>query len=163
MKKFILIRHAKSSWSESSLKDIDRPLNDRGIRDAPLMAQKLFDLLGKVDRIVSSPANRAMSTALVFANAFNVKEEDVDIKEALYHAFPEEVMKVIHGLDNELESVIIFGHNPTFTTLVDSFSKDYIDNMPTCGIAIMESKVENWKEVDSSNTELVSFLFPKML
>jgi len=163
LKKFTLIRHAKSSWSDASLKDFDRPLNDRGIRDAPRMAAKLLEMLGEVDLIVSSPANRAISTALVFAKAFGIKSEDIHLKDELYHAYPEEVMKVLHAIDDKHKSVFIFGHNPTFTTIADTFSKDYIDNVPTCGASIIASSADEWASINESNAKLVNFIYPKML
>ena len=163
MKKFTLIRHAKSSWSDASLKDFDRPLNGRGIRDAPRMADKMLELLGQVDLIVSSPANRAISTAMVFAKTFGINSDDIHLKESLYHAYPEEVMKVLHELDNKYNSVFIFGHNPTFTTIADTFSQEYINNVPTCGASVIASTAEEWAAINKSNAKLVDFIYPKML
>lgn len=163
MKKFILIRHAKSSWSDASLKDFDRPLNDRGIRDAPRMAAKLLELIEKVDLIISSPANRALSTALVFAKSFEINSDNIELKDELYHAYPNEVMQVLHEIDNSHQSVLIFGHNPTFTTIADTFSDKYIDNVPTCGVSIIESTASEWAAIDESNSKLKDFIYPKML
>ena len=135
MKIVYFVRHAKSSWEDMSLRDIDRPLNPRGKRDAPFMAKLLKGKGVKADAIISSPANRAFSTASVFAAELEVKKEDIRVKDQIYEAYTNDVLDVISNLEDDLETVLIFGHNPTFTSLANMFSKDYIPNVPTCGIA----------------------------
>lgn len=162
MKTLFLIRHAKSSWSDMSLDDFDRPLNKRGKRDAPIMAQWLKDTIGDLDAIISSPAKRAKTTAKHFAAMFDVK---VDYQKSLYHAGQEEILSSVYGANDGDGRVAIFGHNPGFTYFANSFTSDemYIDNVPTCGIVAIESSVSKWSDFDEQNSKLKFFMYPKKL
>ncbi len=161
MKTVFFIRHAKSSWEDSSLSDHDRPLNNRGIRDAPFMAKVLNGKGHIPQQIVCSSANRAQSTALYFAKEFDVKVEDVLIRSKIYEAFPEQVMEVIQDLDDEFSQIFIFGHNPAFTSILNNFTDDYIANLPTCGIGRVSSNVDRWSDFAFSNGELKELFYPK--
>ena len=141
MKKLFIIRHAKSSWADPTLKDFDRPLNDRGKKDAPFMSKFIADKYLAPSLIISSPAVRALKTAQHFAKAFDIKKEDIQKEKSLYHAYPEEVYDVIHMIDSDVDQAFIFGHNPTFTSIANHFTDEYIDNVPTCGIVYLECKV----------------------
>jgi len=162
MKTFYLVRHAKSSWEDMSLRDFDRPLNKRGLRDAPFMSKMLAGKGVKADAIVASPANRAYTTATYFAEAMGIKKKDIIKNKDIYEAYPETVMDIIEALDNEYETVLVFGHNPTFTSLANNFKEDgYLANLPTCGIVKIESKAKKWADVSVKNSELTEFHFPK--
>ena len=163
MKSLFLIRHAKSSWENPNLRDFDRPLNPRGLRDAPFMAKLLKGHQEQVDVIVSSPANRAISTAHFFAKEFGLSTNAILQKKSIYEAYPEDVLLVIQALDDQHQSALVFGHNPTFTALANQFSKEgeYIANVPTCGIIHIESNVTKWSDLDSLNSKLVAFYYPK--
>lgn len=162
MKTFYLIRHAKSSWEDMSLRDFDRPLNKRGLRDAPFMSKMLAGKGVKADAIVSSPANRALTTAAYFAEAMGIKKEDIIQEKNIYEAYPDTVLEIIELLDDSLNTVLVFGHNPTFTSLANDFKEDgYIANLPTCGIVKIESKAKKWEDVSVENSVLTEFYFPK--
>ena len=161
MKHFFIIRHAKSSWSDFSLKDIDRPLNKRGIHDAPKMAHFIKEIESiDIHHIYSSPANRALTTAQYFHKAFEIKNP-IDIRLDIYHADIEDLIHIIENTDDSVDSFAIFGHNPGFTYLVNHYSIKQIENLPTCGIAHFESTADSWLEIKPTNTRLINFLVPK--
>ncbi len=162
MLKIGLVRHAKSSWTEPSLGDHDRPLNSRGIRDAPIMAKKINTLHGVPDLILSSTAVRALNTANVFRQTMGISEQNLIPRSGLYHASEEDILDAISMLDEAVKYALIFGHNPTMTFLGNSFKGDVIENVPTCGVIILESTAKNWMELDTSNTKRVDFIYPKM-
>src|SRR5580658_5524071 len=107
MKTLLIIRHAKSSWGQPTTPDIDRPLNDRGKKDAPAMAGRLLEAGIRIDRFVSSPARRARHTAELFARVFGVKDNNIVIITDLYHALPNVFQQVIAGLDDEDDTVAL--------------------------------------------------------
>ncbi len=161
MKKLYLVRHAKSSWSEPSLSDIDRPLNKRGMRDAPFMGKMLAAKGVKPDRIISSPAKRAHKTAKYFAKAMSIGKDDIVIDRRIYDAFPEDIFEIIREIDDRYQIVLLFGHNPTFTSFVNRFTNRFIDNVPTCGISGIESEAKTWEDFGTTNSELKVFYYPK--
>jgi len=161
MKTVYLIRHAKSSWKDPSLDDIDRPLNKRGLRDAPFMAKLLKGRGVDPDRLLSSPAKRAQLTTAYFAEAFGVAPSGIEIRQEIYEAFPEDIMKLIQSLPDELATVLIFGHNPTFTSLANKFTEEYIANIPTCGIVHLQADTASWKQFDERSGRVRAFYYPK--
>ena len=161
MKTLLLIRHAKSSWEEPGLGDFERPLNDRGKKDAPEMAQRLKNKKVEVDHFVTSPAKRAYKTAKIFAEAYNVKKDQIQQEKQLYLADPEEFKNIIASLDNAHKTVAIFSHNPGITEFANSLTTVRIDNMPTCSIFAVVADVEEWKDFDSANKRLLFFDYPK--
>jgi len=161
MRTLYLIRHAKSSWAEAGLKDFDRPLNARGLRDAPFMATLLKGKGVALDRIVSSPANRAFTTATFFAEAFDINIESIQKKQEIYEAYPEDIKGVIESFDDEWEHVAMFGHNPGFTHVANVFASDYIANMPTCAIVQISMIDGQWSNFYDGNASVRAFYFPK--
>lgn len=161
MKRLILFRHAKSSWNHPGLRDFERPLNKRGQRDAPVMAQRLLDLALKPDLIVSSPANRAMITAAVVAEAFGIDPEAIQTESDIYEGTVSDLVGVIRSLRDSASLVIIFGHNPGFTYAANVLTGSQIDNVPTCGVVCIDFPYESWAEVNGDDGELVFFDFPK--
>lgn len=161
MKTVFLVRHAKSSWAHPELSDIERPLNPRGLRDAPFMAGMLKKKGVEPDAIFSSPAVRAITTATFFKNAFGMDGEDVHLRDEIYEAIPQTIVRLIQLLPENLNTVMLFGHNPTFTGVANLFSERYIGNVPTCGIVHLETAAKNWSSFDESNTRLVAYHYPK--
>lgn len=161
MKTIFFIRHAKSSWDQPGLSDRDRPLNERGLRDAPFMAKMLAGKGFRLDHIVSSPATRAFTTAVYFAKAFGIPQERIEINTDIYEAWPDEILRIVHQLSDEYSAVAIFGHNPTFTTMANHFASRPLDYLPTCGIARVEADITSWKQLNDGNGKLVEVLFPK--
>ena len=161
MKTLFLVRHAKSSWDQPGLRDFDRPLNERGQNDAPRMAQMLVKQGIKPDLLVSSPAKRALTTAIFFAEAFSLKAEAVLREPSIYEAFPQEILRVISGMPDTAQTVLLFGHNPTFTEVANLFTEDFIDNLPTCGVVKIVSSAETWKAFYEGNSKVIACYFPK--
>lgn len=161
MKTWVIVRHAKSSWNDPNLADVDRPLNKRGNRDAPFMAALLHGKGYQPDMLLSSPAKRALSTAYYFAEEWGIDSEFVRIEEAIYEAYPEELVALAHQFDDQWNTVFTFGHNPTITDLINRYTSDHISNVPTCGVAIIRSKIDRWKDLSSRNSKLKEYFFPK--
>jgi phosphohistidine phosphatase len=161
MKTVLFIRHAKSSWKFPDLKDIDRPLNKRGLRDAPFMAEQLVKRQIFPDLIVSSPAVRAYTAAQIIAEKLNYPIQDIQQESKIYEATPETILDILRQLPDEKEVILIFGHNPTFTMIANHFSDEYIDNVPTCGIVAVNFEIASWKELNQQNSRFSFFDFPK--
>lgn len=162
MKRIYIVRHAKSSWGDLSLADIDRPLNKRGKKDAPNMGAKCKELGYIPELLISSNANRAMATAKIFCKALGFEDDKLSYENTLYHAPEDTYLSVCFGLDDDVNSVMMFGHNPGITYLANSVSENYIDNVPTCGVLVIDSTIEKWDELDFSNCRLKDFIYPKM-
>lgn len=162
MRTLYLIRHAKSSWGNPGLRDHDRPLNERGLHDAPKMAQLLVEQGVKPDLLVSSPAKRALTTALFFAEAFKMDSGAVVREPNIYEAYPQEILRIIRALPDSYKTALLFGHNPTFTEVANHFvDNDYIDNVPTCGIVKITSTAATWQEFSEGNSKVAACYFPK--
>lgn len=161
MKTLYLVRHAKSDWGNEALPDIDRPLNVRGYRDAHSMGERLFSQGHVPQLIVSSPAIRALSTALIFARKFGYPAERVLLDDDIYEATTEALQTVIAGLPDECASVMLFGHNPVLTMAVNSMAGQSIPNVPTTGVTCIRFEARNWKQAAASTGELIFFDYPK--
>ena len=159
MKTLVIIRHAKSSWDHPDLEDFDRPLNERGKRDAPEMARRLALRGLHPDLLLSSPARRAYSTAKRFADAFHYPKERIRKADALYHASAGQLLRALHELDEQLETVLLFGHNPGLTELVNEISNLHTDNIPTCGVVVLQ--LTQWKLAGKEEARLLAYDYPK--
>ena len=157
----LLIRHAKSDQSFFGV-DFERPLNERGKADAPIMAKRMIERKIPIDAFVSSPAKRAKKTAELFAQEYKASSDSIEFISALYHPQPEIFFSVIEQLSNNLNHVAIFSHNPGITYFVNLLSTNTrIDNMPTCGIFALKIKTEKWKDFRNAAKEFFFFDYPK--
>ncbi len=164
MKNLFVVRHAKSSWANMGQDDFDRPLNDRGFRDAPNMAQRLHDKGFRMDAIVSSPARRALTTARYFAEQFGHEPKNITQIERLYHASSATFYDVIaKELNDSWESVTLFSHNPGITNFVNSLGMVQLDNMPTCAIFGVQADINQWSEFADAEKRFVLFDYPKAI
>ena len=162
MKRLILVRHAKSSWATPGQDDIDRPLNERGLRNAPDMARRLSERGQAPALVIASPARRALTTARLMAAKFGIAEADVIIEPSLYEASVETWLRVIAALPAGAGSVLMVGHNPTLTELVNQLCHALqIDNVPTCGVLCLDYDARSWKSVPESRPVDWSFDYPK--
>lgn len=161
MKQLLLIRHAKSDWGDPSLDDFDRPLNERGKRDAPVMAQRLLDKKIKIDAFISSPAKRARKTASVFAKEFEISKEKIILNPELYGAGEEAFYKVISNTKNKFDSIAIFSHNPGITDFANELTDTRIDNIPTCSIFAVKIDCDKWADFKTAAKEFLFFESPK--
>lgn len=159
-RQLLLIRHAKSSWSDSSLRDIERPLNKRGNRDAPFMAELLKAKNIHPDLILSSNAVRTRSTAKYFIDQFMPELKNVKIDSRLYEASASTILKVINGTPDNISVLMVFAHNPGLTSLHNFISASYIDNIPTCGICCYTFSL-SWQQIKEKSCELDFFEYPK--
>jgi phosphohistidine phosphatase len=161
MKTLLIIRHAKSSWDSAEMSDFDRPLNDRGKRDVPVMAQRLIKADVTIDRFVSSPAKRARQTAEIFIEAFGKKRKEIHFIPELYHASLEVFKTVVAGLDDQDDAVALFSHNPGITAFANILSSVRVDNMPTCAVFAVKSQAVSWGDFLSAEPQFWFFDYPK--
>lgn len=163
-KTLYLLRHAKSSWKDSSLANYDRPLNKRGKRDAPEMGQRLVKQGIRPDLIVSSPARRAKNTAEAIAEAVGYAAPRIRWESSLYHAIPETLLRELQCTSNSHSSLMLVGHNPGFTDFCNLLSEQPVDNIVTAGIVCLEFDVNSWAEVTTEEGgALVWYDYPKRL
>ncbi|MCW3106131.1 MAG: putative phosphohistidine phosphatase, SixA [Segetibacter sp.] len=160
MKSVLLIRHAKSSW-DFNVDDFDRPLNHRGKTDAPAMAKRLLKRDIEIDAFVSSPANRALTTATLFADAYGVKHKKIITLPSLYEANVEAFFDAVEGMDNEFKTIAIFSHNPGITAFANKISSVTIDDMPTCAVLGVKADIKKWKDFAEAKKEFWFFDYPK--
>ncbi len=166
MKTLYLIRHAKSSWEDLSLTDQERPLNKRGKRDAPRIGQFLKSKSIMPNQVISSPANRALSTARIVCHEMGYPLTDIEVN-PLFYTFDEagsNILYTLAKLGEDIEEVMIFGHNETFTALANRFSPThYFDNVPTCGVVCIKFDTNKWEDFLNAKSELAFHMFPKLL
>ncbi len=156
-----LVRHAKSSWKDISLSDRDRPLNKRGRRSAPDMGSRMANQGHKPELIISSPANRALTTAGIIAKQLDIDAEDIVTDESLYFSGSAGMLSVLHGVDNRHQKVMMVGHNPAMTGLMNTLGNTSVINMPTCAIAVIGFDVASWADLHAANGELLGYDYPK--
>ncbi|MDZ7643862.1 MAG: histidine phosphatase family protein [Woeseiaceae bacterium] len=161
MKTLTILRHAKSSWETPGLTDRDRPLNTRGERDAPAMAARIQEAGIRPSLIISSPAVRAWTTAKVVAQELNYPLEFLQREADLYLASAGRVLQVIGRQDEGFNNLMVVGHNPGLTELVNQLVPGLTGNLPTCGVVSLSLDCENWSLVQTSECELLSFDYPK--
>ena len=154
-----IVRHGKSTQDYLSVSDIDRPLKDRGIKDAHEMAGRIVKRDLYPDVIISSPAVRALHTAIIFSRVIGLPADEIVINEELYLADYEEILSVVKATDNSRKALMIFGHNPGFTDLVNHLSGLEIDNLPTTGLAVLRFKADRWNDISKKHltSEFVDF------
>ena len=157
MKQVIIIRHAKSSWSDFSLSDFERPLDTRGLRDAPMMAERLKNLGYLPQKLCSSNAVRAKETAQYFSTLNSLS---LDLYPDLYHGQPDDYIDVMSGLDDSITCAAFFGHNPGITYVANLIKPGCTDNIPTCGIIIATFPSEKWADANWKKMTLVELMYP---
>jgi phosphohistidine phosphatase len=162
MKTIILVRHAKSSWKDSRLKDFDRPLNKRGKRDAPFMGKKLKDRQVMPDLILSSPAKRAKKTAASIAEEIGYPKKKIRYDDKLYHSGAQALLEIMRNQDDGQGTIMLFGHNPDLGDLAEMLLKgDPVYTIPTTGVYCIRFAVPRWKDVREGKGETVFFDYPK--
>lgn len=160
MKKLVIIRHAKSSWDDPFLDDHSRPLAERGLRDAPKMANRLKKEDIFPDLILSSDAERAKQTALITAEHVKFPKDKIIFDRSLYHASAESIMGLVKKTDPSVKTLFIFGHNPGFNDLIWKLGGD-IDNLPTSGQFGFKFDVKEWSDIGKKSAKVWFFDYPK--
>ena len=161
MKTLTVLRHAKSSWKNASLQDCERPLNSRGHRDAPVMAQRIKQIGIRPSLILSSPAERAWTTAKIVAREIGYPAEFLQQEDRLYHASVRSLVKLIAEQDSGFNSIMIVGHNPGLTDFANYVSPNLTDNIPTCGFVSFTIDLQDWNLGRDIETESVIYEYPK--
>lgn len=161
MRTLYLIRHAKSGWDDPSLADHDRPLNDRGRKDAPMMAERMRRTGHPIDLILTSTARRAERTAMAFAQAYGIRDEDFIRTGRLYHAAADEFLRIIAGIGDSYRHVAVFSHNPGITLFAGGLGVAAIDHMPTCAIFGVVTEASSWRDFAVAPRRFLFFDWPK--
>ena len=162
MKQLYIIRHAKSSWDFPELADHKRPLKKRGKNDANIIGQVLKNEQISPEMIVSSHANRALSTGRIIASYLSFPQENIVINESLYFEGVSGIVKVLKQTDSFINSLMIFGHNPDFTELPGYLTGESLFHLPTCGAIGLELPIDNWKDIAPCIATQTFFYTPKM-
>ena len=165
-KHLVLMRHAKSGWSDTELRDFDRSLSNRGKQDAPLMGKLLADKGIQPDLIISSDAVRALSTAKLVAQALGYPVGRILTNHALYLAPPNVLLDAVSNASADCETVLLVAHNPGMTELANQLSEAHIDNLPTCGVFIVKTDLPDWSSFGTTASaskvgSFAGFMSPK--
>lgn len=160
MKRLILVRHGKSSW-EHDVPDDKRPLIKRGIKDGELIASAFEKYFDTPAIVWSSPATRALQTAKIFKQKLKIEDHDFFIRPGLYTFDKNELLKQIESCDPQVKTLMVFGHNPAMTGVVNQLGDQDFENIPTTGLTVIDFETESWKELKNGKTILN--LFPKNL
>ncbi len=156
-----LVRHAKSSWNNADLSDFNRPLNSRGLKNAPEMGRRLRDANYQVNSILSSPATRAITTAEYIAAEIEYNLQNIQLHDEIYEANINTLLYLISSVDNKYTNIMLVGHNPGFTQLCNYLCDANIDNMPTCSIAQIQFDIKDWQDIAEQSGQLLDFDYPK--
>jgi phosphohistidine phosphatase len=160
MKRLLLVRHAKSSWDDPSLPDRDRPLAERGRRDLAEMGGRLAAGGVKPDLVLASQALRARTTAQGLAKMLGCKRKEVVVDEPMYGCGADDLLDVIHALDDPARCVMLVGHNPALSELARRFSGKACD-LPTCAVADFSFDVKSWPDVGCATPSQVALDYPR--
>lgn len=161
MKTLCLIRHAKSSWDDPELEDFERPLNDRGLRDAPIMGKRLFEYGFRPDKIISSPAFRAQGTARRIAREMAYPTQNIQCETAVYDATLNALVSIIRRWANAWDQVMLVGHNPGMHELVHYLMLKRPEDFPTCAFAVLQLEIEQWQDLRQGAALQLHFDYPK--
>lgn len=160
MKTLYLVRHAKSSW-EFNIDDHQRPLNERGYKDAEKVGLHLASQKLPIEKVLSSDANRAKTTATIVTGLMNIDETLVRMEPKLYDFSGRKVVEMIKSCDNTINHLMVFGHNHAFTTIANQYGSEVIDNVPTSGVVAIQFDVDHWSDINEGKT--VFTVVPKAL
>lgn len=160
-KYLIIVRHAKSSWDMSHVSDFDRPLKDRGIKDAYHVASRNKANIPMPDVIYTSPAARASATAIIFAKTWEIPMSKILLNESFYDADELELLNFVKSMDDSNDTVMICGHNPSCSFLANYFLPQQIDNLPTTGLVILHFDISNWNKISKQHVMKAIVDFPK--
>jgi phosphohistidine phosphatase len=159
VKTLLLLRHAKSSWDDSSLSDFERPLNPRGLQAAPFIGTVLAEKGWQPDVILSSPAERAKQTALLAKEAGRLTAE-VQFDDKIYEASPAQLLGVLSGVSSKIDSLLLVGHNPGMEGLLTILTAE-TRSMPTAGLARISLNIDSWSDIKDGRGKLEGFVKPR--
>ena len=160
-KKLLIVRHAKSDWGNSGITDFNRPVNERGKSNAPIMGKRLKEKGIFPDNVISSPALRAITTAKLVTHELGFTTAKIKLEKSIYEATCSTLLKIINDFDNEHEMVALFGHNNGITDLAVYLTDAEIFNIPTSGMVMINFPFDDWKMVGKDTGEVEFFDYPK--
>ena len=161
MKTLTLVRHAKSSWHDTALSDRERPLNKRGLRDAPIMGRRAVEASIRPSLIIASPAVRAWTTAKIFATELGYPVEFLQREDKIYLASLDSLLEVVASQDPGFNNLMLFGHNPGLTDFANYLSPGLTNNLPTAGVVSVQIDRDDWLLFERPKTELLVYDYPK--
>ncbi|MBZ9632514.1 histidine phosphatase family protein [Salegentibacter sp. LM13S] len=160
MKRLILVRHGKSSW-EKNLPDEKRPLKKRAYNDADVVLKTFKEFQSEDLTLWSSPAVRANTTAKLFKDELQIPDDKFTIKKEIYTFDDDNLLSILKTCPESIKTLMVFGHNPAMTSLVNRLGDKSLDNLPTTGLCVIDFDSNNWKDIQTGKTLLQ--LFPKNL
>jgi len=164
MKTLSVLRHAKSSWEYPDLTDFERPLLTKGVKRTLLICEALKKVELVPDLVVSSPAVRALETAEIIIDQFNLQKKQLIKNEHFYPGYVKKINSLVTKLDNKVKYAMIVGHNPAFTDLANTFlGNNFIDWIPTSGLITIQFDCKKWEDINAKNATLIHYLKPKEL
>lgn len=163
MKLLTLVRHAKSSWSNFDLSDHDRSLKNVGVKRTSKVVSYFIEYGLMPELILSSTAKRALDTAKIIAGGIGYNIDNIIAKKSIYHADTDDIYSEIFSCDNKINSLMLVGHNPTFTYLVNEFVNPSIDNLPTTGAVSIRFETDEWDKIPDAKFKVNFVVFPSML
>ena len=161
MKHLLLVRHAKSSWDDPEQRDFDRPLNERGKRNASEMGKRLLERHWKTDMLISSPAKRAIKTARLLARETGYDEDAIVQEMSIYEASIDDLKYIVKVMDERVNNVMLVGHNPGMSQLAMLLTGNHGLQLPTCGMVAISLRIKHWKELRPDCGNLLWFDYPK--
>ncbi len=161
MKTLLLVRHAKSSWNDADISDIDRPLKRSGVKDALEVSAKLKSLKVSPDIIITSPAVRAITTALIFARTLKYQYNQIVINEIVYDFSKDALLPLLHNIDDKNDVVMLVGHDPSLTNLLNYLTGKTFEKIPTSSVAKISFRVKHWQKITPENGRLVFIESPQ--
>ncbi len=161
MKELYLMRHAKSSWKDDTLKDFDRPLNKRGLQDAPFMSKVLQAMHLKPDAILSSSSLRTTTTAIEVSKHLDFPEKNIIFDKRIYEAGEKSLLKIIKEVPTHINSLLLIGHNPSLTELANLLADSYVYNIPTSGVYAIKFPFYSWEYIGDLKGDFYFFEYPK--
>lgn len=163
MKTLYIARHAKSSWNNPGLEDHERPLLEKGKKRTRHIVNYLLENKCSIDLIMSSHAVRANETAKIIAHGLSYPDDKIMVSRSLYFGYPDSFFDVFYDLSDEVESLMMVGHNPGFTTFANYFLEKKIDNLPTSGVVCIEFETDSWENILDSKRKVKFVVSPKSL
>ncbi|MDF1571864.1 MAG: histidine phosphatase family protein [Bacteroidales bacterium] len=161
-RKLFIIRHGKSSW-DSIVSDIDRPLTERGVKNSYEMAALLVSRGQVPELVISSPANRALHTAVIMARSWELNDHRLLVRKSLYLPGIEDIAETLSEVDDTIASVAVFGHNPGFTQFANRFLEPQVDNVPTAGAVVVTMELGSWNDISAARVVDAFFGYPKKI
>lgn len=161
MKTLLLVRHAKSSWNDADVSDMDRPLKHSGVKDAIEVSEKLKSLKVVPDLLITSPAVRAMTTALIFARTLNYHYNRIVINDMVYDFSKDALLPLLRNMDDKYDVVMLVGHDPALTYLLNDLTAKAYEKMPTSSVAKVNFGVKHWEKISPGKGKLIFLNSPE--